>query len=546
MRRILWVWSLAVFAGLVLVEAAYYLGDFSPLRRIAAFYWIACSVAIAVSAWLWAFSTFLEPGFWRLPGRAWYLVAFFLPPALILLDGGGIRFSHIDAEGIQQLAAGTYLTRNDPSFGVYRMSYFTYLARQFVLMALPSTFLGPSIWASRIGTTMIFTGSYLFFLAAILAWLRRIRMPDPALFAAFCGTSIALGHYVLLNVRKFEQTSMPIAVTLFFIAALLLYATRPGPLSFLWVAWSFGFFPEVYTPAMGAWGLALVALLYLIVRHRRFALAPVALYGVLAVWIAYRVVNAEDKGTLGVKFRFGIERYTASDWVYRYAHGVRSVVGSDFTLLPAPLALGLFAAAYLAWRQRDLRFAAVCVWSVAVAFVSLTFVGSNLNFPSHDIHRAMIIIPPLVVSMVYLLWRHLSQSPNPEVITRVARFLAVVSMAYLVFTSVFTTVLVRNFFGLGTVDDYDEAFVKINQIVNDPAAPPIARIYLVPPLDIDLESGLQYFAPKADVVRSLPPKGEKKHGYWVFSYYKTNPDDRFLDEVVPSLHARPFLRMIPE
>jgi hypothetical protein len=262
--------------------------------------------------------------------------------------------------------------------------------------------------------------------------------------------------------------------------------------------------------------------------------------------VAYLVVKAEDKGALGVKFRLGIERFTPSDWAYRYAHGARSIVGSDFSLLPAPLALGIFAAAWLAWRQRDLRFAAVCAWSVAVAYVSLTFVGSNLNFPNHDIHRAMIIIPPLVVSMAYLLWRHLSERPNPDATVPVVRLLAAASMAYLIFTSVFTTVLVRNFFSLGTIDDYDEAFAKINQVVHDPAAPPIDHIYLVPPLEIDLETGLAYFAPKAVVVRSAPPKGEKKPGNWVFSYIKTNPDDRFEDEVVPSIHPRPFLRMVPE
>jgi hypothetical protein len=393
---------------------------------------------------------------------------------------------------------------------------------------------------------MFFTGSYLFFLAAILTWLRRIRMPDPILFAGFCGMSIALGHYVLINARKFEQTTMPIAITLFFTAAILLYVTRPNPLNFLWVAWGFGFFPEAYTPAMGAWGLALAALLYVIVRYRRLFLIPVLFYGALAVWVAYLIVNTEDKGTLGVKFRFGIDRFTSSDWIFRYAHGVRSVVGSDFALLPAPLALGVFAAAYLAWRQRDLRFAAICAWSVAIGYVSLTFVGSNLNFPNHDIHRAMIIIPPLVVSMVYLLWRHLSQCPNPEATVRVVRLFAAASMAYLVFTSIFTTVLVRSFFGLAVIDDYDEAFAKINQIVHDPAAPPIDHIYLVPPLDIDLESGLQYFEPKVVVVRARPPSGERKPGNWVFSYIKSNPDDRFEDQVVPSIHPRPFVRMVPE
>ena len=63
---------------------------------------------------------------------------------------------------------------------------------------------------------------------------------------------------------------------------------------------------------------------------------------------------------------------------------------------------------------------------------------------------------------------------------------------------------------------------------------------------MDIEPGLRYFAPLAVVARAAPPPGEKKPGNWVFSYVKTNPDDRFQDEVIPSRHPRPFLRMAPE
>ncbi len=546
MRSKGWIAAFAITACLCAVEAAFFLGDFSPWRRAAAFFWISCSAAVILSTWMFAFATFLDPELWRLKGRAWYLIAFFLPPALVLVDGGGIRFSHIDAEGLQQLAAGVYMMHKDPSFGVYRMSYFTYLTRQYIINGLPTYFLGPSIWASRIGTTMFYLGSYLFFLSAVVTYFRRIRMPDPMFFAGFCGIMISLGQYTLLNARKFEQTTMPIGVTLLVIGAVLLFLSQPSPLNYVWLAWSFGFVPECYTPAIGTWGLALVVLFYLAVRQRKLILIPVIAYGTAALVVAYKVVRRADPDALGIRFRVGIERYTTSDWALRYLHGLRALVGSDYALIPAPLALAIFGAAYLAWRYREYRFAAVGAWALAVTCLSMTFVGSNFNFPSHDIQRALIILPPLALGSLLLLGRYAGECADPAPRMAIIRFFARISMVYMIFTGVSTVFMVRTFFGLGVQDDFDEAFVRINEIVHTPGIPLMRRIYLVPPLKMDIEQGLQYFAPSVGVVRSAPPPGERQPGYWVCSYLSANPDDRFQDEVIPSRHVRPFMKIVPE
>src|ERR1019366_8665859 len=116
-----WIASLTALAALLAVEGAYYLDDFSPWKLYAALFWIAFSVTAIVSTWMFAFATFLERDLWRLPGKFWYLIAFFLPPALILFDGGGIRFSRVDGEGLQQLWPGMIWIQTDPSLGGFRM-----------------------------------------------------------------------------------------------------------------------------------------------------------------------------------------------------------------------------------------------------------------------------------------------------------------------------------------------------------------------------------------------------------------------------------------
>ena len=546
MRKFIWAPYIGVVCALFATEAAYFLDELSPWRRCAGFFWVSSSAVIVVSAWAFAFAAFLEREFWALPHRGWYLVAFFLPPLLILVDVGGTYFTPVDGEGLAQLAGGVTLLRFDPSLGIFSLSYYSYMARQYVLNAMPSYIFGPSLVAARVGNSMFYIGSYLFFLSALVSYLRSRRSSDPLLFAGYCGVLIALGQYTLLNARKFEQTTMPIAVTLFFLGALMLFLAEPVPLRFLWMTWSFGFCPECYTPAMGTWMLALAILVYLIIWRRRRILVLAAAYGCVCLFVAYRVVNGADMGSIPYKFRFGIGHGTASDWIFRYLNSMRAGVGSDSTLIQAPLALAVFAAVCLAWRYRERRYMAICAWAVAIVAVSVTTFGSNLNIPYYDVHRTMIILPPLALGAVLLIVRFMSDTGEASPAARVLKGMMKLSMVYMVFTGVCTVFLVRSFLGPTIRSDYDEVFAKIDEIATSRSAARPTRIYLVPPLDVILEPGLQYFAPGAAVLRSLPLAGEKIPGAYVFSYLTNDPNDRILNQEMPSIHTRPFVKMVAE
>jgi hypothetical protein len=540
MRKLTLAVYAAAAAALFAAEAAFFLDEGSPWRRCAGLFWVCCSAVLLLSALVSAFLPFLERGFWSLPGRAWYLAAFFLPPVLILVNAGGTFFTPVDGEGLAQLAGGMRLLRHNPSLGVFSLSYYSYMARQYVLNSLPSSFLGPSLWAARVGNSMVYIASYLFFLSALASYLRRRRSPDPLLCAATCGMLVALGQYTLLNARKFEQTTMPIGVTLFFLGALLLYLAEPGPLRFVWMMWSFGFLAECYTPALGSWVLALAILGYLVVGRGMRILAIVGAYGTACLYVAYRIVKNDDAGSIQYRFRLGLGHGSAGDWALRYLHSMRATIGSDFSLVPAPLALALFAAVCLAWRYRDYRYGAVCVWAVAVLLASVTTFGSNLNIPYFDVHRTMIILPPLALGATLLLARFMAgEEGRPSAGT--LRAAMKLSMVYMVFTGTCTVFLVRSFLGSTIRSDFDEVVVALD----DMAAPP-ARVYLVPPLDVLIEPALAYYAPGAAVIRGSPPPGERIPGTYVFSYLSANPADRIIDQHMPVILKRPFIRMAPE
>lgn len=545
-RRLSWVAYAAPTLALIATEAAFYASEGSPWRKYAGLFWVVCSVAVVLSAWGSSFGPFFRKDFWQLPNRCWYLTAFFLPPALLLLDGGGNYFTSVDGEGLQQLSAGIYFLHHDTSLGVFRMAYGRYMDRQYLLNCLPSFFFGPSLWAVRIGTSMFYLGSYLFFLSAFATFLRKKGNPNPLFFSSYCGVLIAFGHYALLNTRKFEQTMMPIGVTLFFLAALICYITKPGPLKFLWLTWAVGFFTGCYTPALASWGLALAILSYLIIRKRQWIFALSIIYGIVCFYIAYRVIATSDAGAIAIQFKAGDGHLTPTDWILRYLKGMRAVIGTDYALFPVPLVLSIFGALYLGWRSRDHRYAAICAWAVAVAAISLTVLGSNLNFPNHDIARALITIPPLALGAVLLAIQFMSDSPKGRSAAAAIKFFMSVSMVYMVFAGVCTVFLVRSFFGGAMIDDPDEANGLIDKLLRDPTAARPTKFYLIPPMDIDLEWGLAYFAPDAKVVRGVPPAGEKIPGVYVFRYLKKKADDRFDDEVAPDRHPRPFLALTKE
>ena len=92
----LWVACFGLILALTAVEAAYFLPEYSPWRRLAAQFWLVTSVTMLVTAWGHAFTPFLDRSFWGSPHRIWYLIAFFLPPILILVDGGGSTFTAVD------------------------------------------------------------------------------------------------------------------------------------------------------------------------------------------------------------------------------------------------------------------------------------------------------------------------------------------------------------------------------------------------------------------------------------------------------------------
>jgi hypothetical protein len=542
---------LAYAAGILIlmgIEFAYFLDNNSILRQDAALAWIVISVSFLLLVTLGAFRLFFQASFWRDKDKFWYLTAFVLPIALIYLDIGGVTWTPINDEGAQQVAQAMDLLRQDPDFGIYRLAYFVgYIDRQYVLASMPTYFFGPSLVALRLGNSWVYLGGYLAFLAAMAHYFKARNALNPLLLASFAGMMISLGQYALIQARVFEQTTMPIGAMLLFLAGVFYFLSGVTPFRTFWVTWSFGFFAGGYTPALGGWWLALVVLLYLALhpQHKYRILGAPVIYGCCCLLVACLVLSGAN--TLQARFKIGPPELTAGDRIWRYFLGYHSLLGAGFSVLPCPLALAAIAVCYFSFKYRDYRFPLLGVWCAAIALLSLTCIGSNFNSPQFDIHRAIFILPPLAAGAVVFYHVYGSRLDPSRRLHPTIMICARVAMVYMIYTGAAFPWTERTYIYHRNMTDYDEALYKIDCVNFDPKMKKIAKLYIVPPLEIgDLETGLAYFAPSAVLIRGNPPPGEKQPGAYLLSYLSDNEEDRKYDVRMPSRHARPYLQLKPE
>jgi len=323
--------------------------------------------------------------------------------------------------------------------------------------------------------------------------------------------------------------------------------TKPTPFRTFWVAWSFAFFAEGYTPALGGWWLALVVLLYLILHPKyrcRILWAPVV-YGVCCLVSSYLILS--QASTLFSRFQIGPPLFTVSDWAWRYFVGYHTLLSAGFSVVPCPLGLAAMAVLYFSFRFRDYRFPLLGLWCLVIAFLSLTFVGSYFNLPQFDIHRSIIILPPLAAGVVIFYHVHGARLDSSWPIHRSVVVFACFSMVYMICTSIAVPLTVRTYIFDRDASDYDEGLYKIDCVNFGSRQEKIKKLYMAPPLEIDdLETGLVYFAPTVKLIRENPPAGEKEPGAYVLSYIHSNEADRAYSRIVPSKSPRPYLQLKEE
>jgi len=378
----------------------------------------------------------------------------------------------------------------------------------------------------------------------------------PMLLASLAGTLVALGSYPLLYSRLFEQTSVPLAATLLFLAGLLNFLRRPGTLSALWFIWALGFMPYTYTPSLASWALGMALLVYLVGRGGTIARGPLwaglsygALTATISALLQLRAGLFPDRLSIGGASGSIAAGFTGSGglgWASRLLEGFHATLGIDETLIPAPLALGVIFILMHSLRRKDYRVLALCLWAGATLVLSLVLKGYWQRVPEIDIQRAMVVLPPLGLAVVLYASAHARDLPDGSV----SRGLVVSAIVFMLLGSVYLPLIRRvpRAYYPFAVTDREEAAM----LVVDTAGQGAKTVYLLPPLYFPLEEPLRYFSPGTLVFRGVPPRGEHRPGVYLISYtgqepYRAeDPYARFADHPVRYRNPGPTLGIKPE
>lgn len=384
-----------------------FLGGVASLKRVAVFLgsgwaggtaawlaprlWLAQGLVLAAAAaWLAGRAVVDDLRHRRWLGSACLLAA--LVPAFWGI--GGTSTVTIHHEATQQVALGLEnLGRSD--LGYVESGFIHYPSRQYLLLALPARVLGRTVLALRLGFALVFTLAALTLFAALHAWLRQ-RGAEPAL-AGITVLAVPAFPFAFRFLRAFEQSMLPMCLAMAAVGLVLLCHLRLTPWRLAALTWVGGLLGASYTPSLATWGLLLATLAVATVlafpSHRPAVLALAASAGlVLLVGVASFLTRGDGPLTAG-------DALTASTtWCGLSAVllGRPEPFAPWLLQLPFDAFLALALVGRLGWVS-----GAVAAWAVVVVVAASNLKGYAAPSPPFALHRALVIVPPLLALMLH-------------------------------------------------------------------------------------------------------------------------------------------------
>jgi hypothetical protein len=213
-------------------------------------------------------------------------------------------------------------------------------------------------------------------------------------------------------------------------------------------------------------------------------------------------------------------------------------------VITQPLLFLLVIFLFASLRRFDPRLLLLCCWAFATVMVGLTVKGWCWRPPDFDVHRALCILPPLATAAILYLNQFWSESDKTAFINSMMRTIISAAILILTINSISLPLLYRGPRDFQPIYESDLEEIAV-ELVHSPCPHP-ALIYVIPPLDIDLEDVIQYFAPGTPVVLGNPPTGEHRADVLLISWASLNPDTRGWDEYARHLYPRPYFKITQE
>lgn len=380
--------------------------------QVAAWSWVGFSVMVLTWTWAVIGGRLLK----AVQYRHWMLLGAWLVGGLLTFSRiGSYEEIPINREATQQVVAGLE-NWHKPHLGYHESAFLggNYPARQYLLVAAPSLLAGRDLGPLRFGYAFLFfTGWSLFLLALEHRWPAvdsadaRGRSPAPVLAALMLFAFPPVIHWLL----NYEQTILPLSFTLLTTGwfCLWLHDRRPGGL--LPLGWCAGMLGTCYTPGLTAWALfiGLVALGFVATFRAagktRFAgfrsLGAAALYGLsmgaTTLW-TMRVLLPEKFTT---RAAISNTPLSPAELLSRVMEGFSALGVHHAIPYMHPLIVALIAipVIWLLTRRPTSSTAPAWLlggWMIATLVAAVTLRGYCHRPPAFDLHRSMVILPPLL------------------------------------------------------------------------------------------------------------------------------------------------------
>jgi hypothetical protein len=293
--------------------------------------------------------------------------------------------------------------------------HYCYPARQYFLASIPAHFVGRTAVGLRLGYPWLFFLGSLLFYAGLRAHLRESA--NSGVLSAVALLSLLTFPYVVFFIRDAEQILAPISFTLAATGWYLLWLAEPAVLPTFCLSWIVAMLGTSYTPALASWALAIAMLGLTIVARLRAGRRrdAVLLFCVLVVVVTFCLCSFWTR--TDIQIRLYQERRGSLANIWTQIKGGYEVFlrlspqrweGQQFMspLWLAPLCV------YLATSLIGLSGVAhfvVAVWSLGVVAAAVYLQGYSVAGPAREMHRAMVIIPPLLAGSVVVAGRLLER-----------------------------------------------------------------------------------------------------------------------------------------
>lgn len=317
---------------------------------------------------------------------------------LTIVPIGSSMLAPLHHEATQQVSAALENIKQ-ADLNYTKPSFLGYPSRQYLIAALPTILFGRSKINLQLGYALPFLLGVFLLYAGLRNFLKEHFYGN--YLSAFVIISIISFPYVIEFLRRYEQAILPISFTMQTLGWMLLTIKKQTIRNALSLIWAGSMLATSYTPGLSSWALLLTFIVIFIIHSciKRSAMPAIFWICCFMVILAFGLSSFQGREDGLQKVDTG---YLLNTNMQNAFEGYSIFFFADKKLFLNPLLLlpiMIYIACSLLWFNKLPHFL-ISFWVLLTIAFSVYLKGYASPPPILAIHRAMVIIPPLMTGLV--------------------------------------------------------------------------------------------------------------------------------------------------